>query len=171
MKETIVDAVYKQNYNLLKYLEMQKEVSFQQDMDNKLKKVLLVSAASFFETSITELLVKFFNIKAGNNPEIVAFLKNKAISRQYHSYFDWEKSNINKFLGLFGEEFKKQAAKDIKEQELDQSVKAFLTLGNLRNQLVHQNMATIYIEQTSEEIYFLYKEALKMISFIESKLK
>jgi hypothetical protein len=170
MKETIVDAVYKQNYNLLKYLEMQKEVSFQQDMDNKLKKVLLVSAASFFETSITELLMNFFNVKAGNNPEIVAFLKNKAISRQYHSYFDWEKSNINKFLGLFGEEFKKQAVKDIKEQELDQSVKAFLTLGNLRNQLVHQNMATFYIEQTREEIYFLYKEALKMISFIESKL-
>ncbi len=71
-------------------------------MDNKLKKVLLVSAASFFETSITELLVKFFNIKAGNNPEIVAFLKNKAISRQYHSYFDWEKVISTSFSVFWG---------------------------------------------------------------------
>lgn len=170
MQETIVDAVYTQNKNIIDYLVEQKEVSFQLDMDNKLKKVLIVSTASYFETKISNLLLAFFGIKSNGNQEIVSFLKNKAISRQYHSYFDWDKSNINKFLSLFGEEFKKQASEDIKIQELEPSVKAFLRLGDLRNQLVHKNMATFYIEQTSEEIYALYKQALRVVNYLEVKL-
>lgn len=170
MQETIVDTVYSENKSIIDYLIEQKEVSFQQDMDNKLKKLLIVSAASYFETRISELLLNFFGIKSNGNQEIVSFLKNKAISRQYHSYFDWEKRNINKFLSLFGEEFKKEASKEIQEQELESSAKAFLKLGDLRNQLVHKNMATFFIELTSEEIYDLYKQALRLVDYLENKL-
>ncbi|MDR7237319.1 HEPN domain-containing protein [Neobacillus drentensis] len=171
MAETIVDTVYKENKSVIEYLFEQQEVSFQQDMDNKLKKILLVSAASYFETRISEMLVSYFRQKTNNNENIVAFLKNKAISRQYHSYFDWERgTNINKFLSLFGDDFKREVSEEIRNCELDSSVRAFLKLGNLRNQLVHINMAAFNIYLTGEEIYELYKEALKLMDYLESKL-
>lgn len=170
MEETIVDRVYNENKDLLEYLVEKQEVSFQQDMDNKLKKILLVSAASFFETKVTELLIRFFGLKTDNSNEIVSFLKKKALDRQYHSLFDWDKNNINKFLGWFGEDFKKQAMEEIKEQELEFAARAFMRLGDLRNQLVHKNMATFFIEQTNEEIYDLYKQALRLIDYLERKL-
>ncbi|MPQ27118.1 HEPN domain-containing protein [Bacillus paralicheniformis] len=169
MQETVVDKLYEDNKSLLKFLEENSEISFQQDMDNKLKKILIVCSASYFEKEITDLLKKYFILKTGENNEIVSFLSNKAINRQYHTYFDWNGNNINKFLGLFGEKFKQQSLEEIQKKELTPAIKAFLTLGELRNQLVHNNMATHYIEQTNEEVYDLYKQALRLILYFQTK--
>jgi hypothetical protein len=47
--------------------------------------------------------------------------------------------------------------------KLDNAIKAFLELGNLRNQLVHQDYATVPLEKTSDEIYQLYLDALYFV--------
>jgi hypothetical protein len=47
--------------------------------------------------------------------------------------------------------------------KLDNAIRAFLELGNLRNQLVHQDYATFPLEKTSDEIYQLYQDALYFV--------
>lgn len=168
--ETIIDVQFRDNKEILDFLEKQNEISFRNDMDNKLKKILLLSAASFFEKEITELVVNFVNSKTLGNDLIVSFVKNKAINRQYHTFFDWKGKNVNSFWGLFGSDFKKEADKEIKEKELETKVHAFLELGELRNNLVHQNAGTFVIEKTTDEIYQLYKNALSFLEFLKQKL-
>lgn len=81
--------------------------------------------------------------------------------RQYHTYFEWDGKNANKFFALFGKDFKNQLVQKIKkEPTLDIALKAFLELGNMRNCLVHQNFANYTIDKTAKEVYDLYQEAM-----------
>ncbi|MBE7122992.1 HEPN domain-containing protein [Bacillus cereus] len=167
--ETIIDIQFKENKEVLDFLESQNEVSFRNDIDNKLKKVLLLSVASFFEKEVTDLVVNFISKKTEDNDLIVSFVSNKAVSRQYHTYFDWKGNNANQFFGLFGSNFKKEIEKEIKGKELEPAVKAFLELGGLRNNMVHQNTGTYNIEKTTKEIYELYKIAVSFLAFLKEK--
>ncbi|ESU32721.1 hypothetical protein G3A_09975 [Bacillus sp. 17376] len=168
--ETIIDIQFKENKELLDFLEGQNEVSFRNDMDNKLKKILLLSGASYFEKEITDIVVKYIQEHSAGNDFIVSFVKNKAIQRQYHTYFDWKGKNANQFWGLFGSDFKTETEKQIKEKELESNVKSFLELGELRNNLVHQNAGTYVIDKTTEEIYGLYRNALPFLSYLRERL-
>ena len=77
------------------------------------RKILLLSCASYYETRIVEVIKKFVEVKASDD-RISAFVSNKAISRQYHTYFNWDQtSNINSFLGLFGVDFKDKITAEI----------------------------------------------------------
>ena len=66
------------------------------------KKSLLLSVASFFEATITKAIHDYVDKKSRQTPEIVAFVDNKAIKRQYHTFFSWDGNNANQFFGLFG---------------------------------------------------------------------
>lgn len=167
----LVDRIYEDNKALLEYLNENKEISFKSDMDDKLKKIILLSSASYFETIITDLLIDFSISATNNNEKFVSFIKNKGLKRQYHTLFDWDKTNINSFVGLFGSDFKSSVNNDLsKSDELEIAVKSFLTLGNERNKLVHINFANYYIDMTSEEIYALYLNATKMVDYLKHKL-
>lgn len=106
---------------------------------------------------------------------ICHFIKNKAISRQYHTYFDWnqtnEKKNANRFYSLFGNGFKTKCEQKVKDdKELEKSVIAFIELGIERNKLIHTNLAASTTEKTLEEYYDLYKKSLTFLDFIENQL-
>ncbi len=60
--------------------------------------------------------------------------------------------------------------KKLKAVDLSEAVAAFLELGDLRNLLVHENFAAYLLEKTSEEIYKLYRQALRFVGYIEGKL-
>ncbi len=107
-----------------------------------------------------------------NDELIISIIKTKAIKRQYHTYFDWEKStNANSFFSLFGEDFKNKMAKQVKETpKLETAIRAFLQLGQERNKLVHQNFAEIVLDKTADEIYKLYQTALLFVDIIKSEL-
>lgn len=95
---------------------------------------------------------------------MVAFVKNKAVSRQYHTWFKWDDSNANQFFGLFGSEFKQMMTDRVKaSDELRISIRAFLEVGNERNKLVHQDYASFALEKTLDEIYSLYRQALNFV--------
>ena len=167
----IVGTRYKEFKEMIDYLETNKEISLKIVADDNLKKVLLLSAASYFEDEIKDIILSFVDENSNDNSMIKSFVKNKAVERQYHRYFDWSAKNANKFFSLFGEEFKKRASGDVKDNsELEESIRAFLEIGNLRNELVHGNFAVFPIEKTVEEIYELYRSAHQFIDYLSSKL-
>jgi hypothetical protein len=172
MSETIVDKMYKEFDDLVKYLEDHDEISFRNTADENFRKSLLLTAASYFEDCITEA-IRAFAIDASNkNQLLVEFVRNKAVSRQYHTFFNWDAKNANTFFGLFGASFKALMEDKVKnDRELDTAIKAFLELGRERNLLVHQNFGAYSSQKTPKEIYELYQKALSFVEALPSLLR
>lgn len=100
---------------------------------------------------------------------VTEFVRNKAVERQFHSYFGWSGNNANSFFGLFGRGFKSHMDRRVREEEeYRQAIRAFLELGNDRNRLVHQDFGTFSLEKTSEEIYSHYRQARLFVDSLES---
>ena len=98
------------------------------DADNDFKRVLYYLLPSYFEHEITEIIINFIKTKSNDNTYIFSFIKIKAIDRQYYTYFDWKENNINKFLSLFGKEFKDDIKEEIEANtRLDISIRAFIS--------------------------------------------
>ncbi|MFW9260388.1 HEPN domain-containing protein [Nostoc sp. CALU 546] len=170
IRQSIVDRIYQDNLDLLKFLEEKNEPSFMVQFNTVFTKTLLLSAASYFEHEICRMVQTFIEYKTQNDECIVSIVKQKAIERQYHTYFDWEGRNANKFFSLFGKTFKENRLKDVKKDtNLDSAIKSFLELGNERNKLVHQNFADCTIEKTAEEVYKLYQQATLFIDFLDQQ--
>lgn len=171
MPSPIIDRLYEDNKLLLSRLLAAGELSLVATTDDIFRKTLLLAAASYFEYTICESILQYVSERAGSDAAVVALTKAKAIERQYYTYFDWKGSNVNSFFGHFGEKYKQYAKERVdKDAALKESICAFLELGSLRNQLVHQNYATFPLEKTSDEIYSLYSKALKFIDFIPESL-
>jgi hypothetical protein len=133
-----INKLYNDFENIKNYLLINKELDYLNVIEKQFTKSLLISSASFIESSMQDILIKF--TESTSSHEIITnFLKNKAIARQYHTYFDWKGNNANSFLGLFGIDFKNMLKKKITENEMEENIKSFLELGRLRNELVHQN--------------------------------
>ncbi len=176
-----VESISKEYKGIVSFLEEQKQPSLQSDVNKYFTKILVLSAASYFEHQIQEILIEFVSNTSNKDLRVTNFLKKKAIGQQYHTYFNWgEKNNPNKpgknantFFSLFGEDFKSNLETEIKtNEELDKSVKAFLEIGHLRNLLVHSNFAAYSLDfKTSDEVFSLYEKATGFIKFIDKKLK
>lgn len=155
-----IDALYADFSALLTYLEERREVSWRTLADANFRKILLIAVASDFERSMQEAVLDFAKQVAGNDHPLAHLIQNKAIRRQYHTWFNWEARNANSFFGLFGEAFKEDMQQKVTdEEELKASIEAFLAIGQARNRLVHENFADFTMEKTSEEIYKLYNSA------------
>ena len=165
-----IKSLYDQYCELIHFLRSNEEISFELYVNDTCKKALLLSAASYFESVITMTIHKFVSSKAHNNPEIIAFVDNKALKRQYHTFFDWDGNNANRFFGLFGAEFSQRAREEIKAKKLEESEAAFLSIGQERNRLVHQNYIEVQINATFEEIYIKYEKACHFVELITQLL-
>lgn len=164
MGSNVVDRLHQEFEELLAILKKAEELSLLSTADDTFRKSLLLSAASCFEHRLSQAVEGFVRHISRSNPLVTSFVKNKAISRQYHTWFDWEKNNANKFYGLFGDEFLTYMKARIREdQELEKSVQAFLELGRDRNRLVHQDYGNFTLEKTSAEIYELYSRAVVFV--------
>ncbi len=164
MADTIVDRLHNELSILLTILDRANEISLRSTADDNWRKSLLLSAASHFERRMTDNVLEFINEMANENYLITSFVKNKAISRQYHTWFNWDQTNANSFFGLFGDSFRifmKEKVKD--DTQLAESIKAFLELGAERNRLVHQDYGTFSMEKTADEIYNLYTKASRFV--------
>lgn len=171
MQGTAVDRLYSEFQDLISYLDKGSEISLRSIADENFKKALLLAAASYFEHRITDNLLAFVSEASSKSPRVVEFVKKKAISRQYHTFFDWDSGNANQFFGLFGENFKTFMKKEVeRSKELGEAVKAFLEIGRERNRLVHQDFGTFVLEKTAEEIYNLYRAALHFVETMPGKL-
>jgi len=171
-ENSIIDQLYIGGVELVIYLNERKEISLSTEAETNFKKNLLLSAASYFEKVITDLLNSFAESRSNGDPLIIALISTKAIKRQYHTYFAWDTAtNANSFFSHFGQDFKKEMEALVKaDSNLDGAIKAFLQLGQERNKLVHQNFAEVVLDKTAEEIYKLYQTAIYFLEVIEMKL-
>ncbi len=169
---TIIDQQYINGNSLVDYLKSQQQLSYYTEAENNFRKNILLSAASYFENEITETVIEFAKVHSGNDDLIISIIKQKAVSRQYHTYFQWDGSkNANSFFSLFGDDFKNIMSKKVKDEpKLEESIKAFYQIGQERNKMVHQNFAEIVIDKTAEEIYMLYQSSMLFLETIKKEL-
>lgn len=171
MATTVIDVMYQDFSALIAMLDRAGEVSLRSMIDSTFKKTLALSAASFFEDEIRRILLALFADRSANDALLSNFLRNKAIERQYHTFFEWRGNNANTFFSLFGEDFKDSASQDVKQNSaLAEAVGAFVNLGNTRNELAHLNFASFALDATAEEVYRQYQTAFMFVSYLEKKL-
>lgn len=151
---------------LIEFCRANSQISFEMYINDTYKKSLLLSAASFFEATIIQAIHDFADAKSRSNSEVVAFVDNKAVKRQYHTFFNWEGQNANQFFGLFGEAFKQKARQEIEARSLVEAEKAFMAVGRERNRLVHQNYIEAQINDTFEDIKNKYEKACEFVELI-----
>lgn len=151
------------------FLLSDNQASMQTTINNHFKKILLLSSASYYETEIQKLILEFIRNKSTDD-RVVCFSSNKGISRQYHTYFTWDSKNVNNFLGLFGSEFKNLIADKIEQDDnMKENMKAFLSLGNERNKMVHCNFLIYQLDMTFDEIKDLNIKAEKFLFFLNEQ--
>ncbi len=176
----IIDVLYQEFLEIISFLNTSQEPSLCGHTNRSFTKMLALSIGSYFEYEVQQMLIEFVGSKTQNDVRVINFLRKKAIIMQYHTYFNWgEKDridkpgkNANSFFALFGEDFKNSVNDDIKSSpELDESVKAFIELGHIRNILVHSNFAAYSFDnKTTDELYNLYKKAVGFLDYLRHKL-
>jgi hypothetical protein len=172
MSSTSVDRIYGDIDKLMSLLAGYGEISLSSSADDTYRKSLLLSIASYFESTLSQIVLKFVEEQTCDKHIVVSLVRSKAISRQYHTWFNWDGNNANTFFALFGAEFKECVSRVVKEnQQLDDSIKSFLELGRDRNRLVHQDYASFPLEKTSGEIYQSYQSALRFVDWIPNALR
>jgi len=169
---TAVDRLYDEANATIALLRNSSELSLQVAASDHFRKALLLAAASYFEDRVCNAVLEFIRERAKGSILIENFVRNKAIARQYHSWFAWEGNNANQFFALFGAEFRTLMGARVKDSgELHSSVRAFLELGNERNRLVHQNYATFAMEKTLDEVYDLYQRSRAFVEALPVAFK
>lgn len=170
-ESTAIDLFYEDATSVIAILQAQAQLSLQVVAADHFRKALLLAVASHFEERVCQIVLDFVRQRANGSSLIENFIKNKAIARQYHSWFDWDKPNANKFFAFFGSDFRQTMSSRIgASPEMQDSVRAFLELGNERNKLVHQNYVVFPMEKTLEEIYKLYNDALPFVDGLLDEL-
>lgn len=172
MVKTAIDRAYEEYRDASEFLRSKGEISLGSAIDATSRKALLLAAASYFESRITTDVLAFCREASGANPLVPALVLNKAVTRQYHTWFDWKADNANSFFSLFGPEFKNHMRELIKdEDDLRAAVKDFMEMGRDRNRLVHEDFATVTLEKTANELYSQYKSALGFVDRIILELR
>lgn len=170
--QTAVDRLYEEASGVLRTLENSAEVSLQIAAADHFRKALLLAAASYFEHRLSECVLTFVRHRARGSSALESFVKNKAIARQYHTWFQWDQNNANQFFGLFGQAFRNDMVEWVRTSERARSaIEAFLEIGGERNKLVHQDYATFSLDKTLDEIYSLYRNALGFVEALPSALE
>lgn len=171
----LVDELYNEFSEIINHLEEDKRPSLQNVADENLKKLIIIAAASFFENEIKKQLLVFIEERSNKDSMLISFVEQQIdIDRKFYKLFDIneECSNCNKFFKLFGDEFNKKCQEDLKSNnELRDSMKAFIEVINTRNKIIHNNYLEQHIEKTCRECYDLYKKAENFIGYILKKLK
>src|SRR5947209_6743702 len=133
MADTPVDRVYREARDVLDALKSTGDLSLQNTAHDHFRKALLLSAASYFESRMGGDLVRFVRERAAGSTLLENFVTNKAVSRQFHTWFRWDETNANHFFGLFGADFRTTMVGKVKASEgLRASIRAFLEVGGER---------------------------------------
>ncbi len=156
---------------LKEFLSKAGQISLLRFAGDNSRKALVLSAASLFEHRVTEALLSYTDRVSHSDGCIVSMIRNKAIKRQYHTFFNWDSGSASTFYTLLGEALGGQLKKSCQKEPGKAQLSAFLELGQLRNCLVHQNFAEYAIEKSSDEICELCKEADGFVCMVEALLQ
>ncbi len=152
-------------------LRKNNELSFEIVIKDLGRKALLMSCASYFEHILTRDVQAFFDEQFGANHPASHVAKTKAINRQYHTWFDWDKANANKFFSMFGPGFVRFMQDKVKaSSDLDRNIRDFLRLGEARNLLVHNDFLSYPLNDDITEIVSRYLNARDFVSSVKGCL-
>lgn len=151
------------------YLRQAGQLSFAIDIERELAKVFVLSAASYFEHRIVAAIENLTS-RLGDE-RVTTLVRNKAIKRQYHTYFAWDDRRLGPFRTMFGDAvadtLKNRAGED---EAFRTAQEAFLEIGHQRNLIVHGNFATYSLPGTIDEWLETYDRAEGFVSFVEDSL-
>ena len=172
MPSTIVDQLHSEFRDLTAILEVKAEVSLSRFVEDNFRKSLLLCAASAFERQLSQAVEEFAREASSDNQLITNLVRSKAIARQYHTWFNWDSRNANTFFSLFGDGFRRFMKEIIESDEnVDDSIRAFMELGSERNRLLHQDYGSFALEKTTDEIYELYLSAQRFVELVPQVLR
>jgi hypothetical protein len=164
MDETAVDRFYGDGTALVRLAESSGDASatvFAQDL---FRKALVLSIASYFERRVTEVVLAGISGDLPDRHPMRQFCENRGLVRQYHSLFDWESSNANRFFAFFGAAFKEVVSRRVRDTDgMADAVVAFLQLGQLRNRMVHGNFDSFMADDTADEIFDKFQRASRFL--------
>ncbi len=160
-----INKIYDDYITNHQYLIDNGQVSIAMDYKSQYSKIMLLSAASYFESKVVRIVMDFLNVD--KCPLRSSFLEKKALKRQYHTLFNWDQLNANQFFSLFGDDFKIFIRDKVShDQELKAAIEDFMVLGSFRNQLVHDNYATFRLPLTAEDVKKKFDNADKFVERI-----
>lgn len=155
-----VDEIYRDVSDLFEFLQYQKQQEFLKIVDNNFRKLLLISAASYFEKRLSDSVIRLAESVTANDHVVVNLIKRAAVERQYHTWFAWDRRNANRFFSIFGDSFKTFAQRMVSEDEaVNKSIADFMEIGRERNRIVHEDFSSFFMEKTFDEINDLYLSA------------
>ena len=163
-QENAIERMVTEHRELMERLQIVGDTSLQIRTEAAFAKALLLSVASYFEARMTDGVEQAFLRGTNGSDVLTSFVRKMAVERRYHQWFDWTANNANKFFAAFGATFRQFMVERVRaDATLADSIRAFLELGNLRNQLVHQNFAQFAVPLTAEEIFDRYRKAEKFV--------
>lgn len=172
MSTNVVDRLHGEFTDLRDFLSTTDGARFLPVVEGFLPRAMLLAAASYFERRLSDEVERFAADEAGEEHVLRWLIKSKVISRQYHTWFAWERQNVNAFLSMFGQNFKDEASKWIDEDDnLRRSVTAFLEIGRERNRLVHENFGDAPLEKTTADVYGLYESAKVFVDWFPEAIR
>ena len=152
---------------IVQYLQSGGHLYLQDRVEQAFAKTLVVATASYFEVRMTQIITDLYREMTQGVEELVDFVKRQAIGTRFAQLFQWGDetgSNANSFYRLFGDDFSRHMRQKVRgDRDLDGAVKAFLEIGYLRNQMVHQDYADFQLNKTVEDVYLLYTTATKFM--------
>jgi uncharacterized protein YozE (UPF0346 family) len=170
MQSSFIETLKTDFDDISSYLQSNNQYSLAISINNNYRKNLILSVASYFETEITSIILDYVRICTKDDEMLISFVETKALARQYHTLFDWDAKNCNKFFKWFGESAKETMRSNIEKNKLDQSELDFIAIGSQRNQLVHRNFAEAVINDTFDDIYRRYVSACSFIELLRKYL-
>jgi hypothetical protein len=152
--------LYAEYKELADGLAASNELTFASTASAALTKNLLLAAASRLEVVFSESICSLFSSEDPAARIKQNFVRNRALSRRFHTFFDWEKNNIGQVFSAFGPEFKTYAQELTRDdEEFTTSYQSFLQICSLRNELVHNDFATFPIDKTLDELAMQYSKS------------
>ena len=133
MSTNVVERLHDEFVELHDFLIENEGAKLVSVVDANFPKTLLLAAASHFESQLKGGMKNFVMEVIDDDHPLVSLIENKIIERQYHTWFDWESKNANRFFGMFGPCFKRHADKLVKNNdELRKSINAFMEIVSYR---------------------------------------
>lgn len=133
---------------------------------------MLLSAASYYESSIADIILEFAQNVSGGNEWLTSLVRQKAVERQFHTLFDWNSSSPNKFFAHFGSSCKDETAAALRaDPKLKEAAEAFMTICSQRNQAAHTNFVNFPVDSlTLDDLHTQFIKGLQFVEFVRSTL-
>ncbi len=167
-----IRELWEDHGELTGFLQQEGEVTLLTRAEDAFRKTLIIAAASYFEGQLAAAIGAIYRDQTQGSTALTAFIQKQAFGRRFAQLFEWDRKSANSFYAHFGQDFKAYMRQQVREsEELDEAVKAFLEIGDLRNQMVNDNYADFQLNKTADEVYVLYQKASKFVHGLPTAIR